>query len=143
MLQSRFHVGKKTLNVLKKTATFFTYRNFDRSFYHTVVYFLLIYAGLTIFAENLLLLHPLIARLSTETAAAFFAFRLHLSPACLFLDSFRCSLLLLVAVIFTVVSLSVIRCRPSRPFIHSVLLLPPSPCNSVIYFAILLPLSHS
>ena len=38
-------------------------------FYLTVVYFLLIYASLTIFTENLFLLHPLIARLSTETAA--------------------------------------------------------------------------
>ena len=35
-----------------------------------------------------------------------------------FLDAFRHSLLLLVAVVFTVVSLSVIHCRPSRPF-HS------------------------
>ena len=51
------------------------HRSFDRSFYCTVVYCLLIYARLTICVENLLLLHPLIARLSTETAA-FFAFRL-------------------------------------------------------------------
>ena len=54
---------------------------------------------------------PLIARLSTETEA-FFAFRLlRRQLVCR-------SLLLLVAVFFTVVSLSVIRCRPSRPF-HS------------------------
>ena len=39
------------------------------------VYFLLIYPHLTICADNPLLLHPLIARLSTETAA-FLAFRL-------------------------------------------------------------------
>ena len=38
-------------------------------FYLTVVYFLLIYARLTICSENLFLLHPLIARLSHETAA--------------------------------------------------------------------------
>ena len=38
-------------------------------FYLSVVYFLLIYARLTICVENLFLLHPLIARLSTETAA--------------------------------------------------------------------------
>ena len=43
--------------------------SFGRSFYRTVVYCLLIYARLTICAENLLLLHPLIARLSNETAA--------------------------------------------------------------------------
>ena len=55
------------------------------------------------------MLRPLIARLST-----FFCFSASSSPACLFLDAFRRSLLLLV----TVVSLSVIRCRPSRPF-HS------------------------
>ena len=40
------------------------------------------------------------------------------SPACLFLNAFRRSLLLLVAVVFTVISLSIICCRPSRPF-HS------------------------
>ena len=49
-----------------KTATFFYAPEF---FYLTVVYFLLIYAHLTFCAENLFLLHPLIARLSTETAA--------------------------------------------------------------------------
>ena len=38
-------------------------------FYVTVVYFLLIYASLSNCTENLFLLHPLIARLSTETAA--------------------------------------------------------------------------
>ena len=63
------------------------------------------------------MLRPLIVRLSTETAA-FFCFSASSSPACLFLDAFRRSLLLLVAVVFTVVSLSVIRCRPSRSF-HS------------------------
>ena len=46
--------------------TFFLRTGF---FYPTVVYFLLIYASLTICAENLFLLRPLIARLSTETAA--------------------------------------------------------------------------
>ena len=45
------------------------HRSFDWSFYLTVVYFLLIYTRLTICADNLLLLHPLIASLSTETAA--------------------------------------------------------------------------
>ena len=63
---------------------------------------------LTIYAENILLLHPFIARLSTETAAFI--------VACLFLDAFRCSLLLLIAVVFTVISLSVIRC--GLPFAH-------------------------
>ena len=72
-LQSRFHVGKKTLSDLKKTATFFYAPEF---FYPTVVYFLLIYASLTICAENLFLLLLQGARLSTETAAFFFAFRL-------------------------------------------------------------------
>ena len=33
------------------------------------------------------------------------------------------------------------RCLPSRPFIHALLLLSPSPCNSVVYFAFLSPLS--
>ena len=47
-----------------------------------------------------------------------FCFSASSSPACLFLDAFRHSLLLLVAVLFIVVSLSVIRCRPSRHF-HS------------------------
>ena len=79
------------------------------------------------------MLHPLIARLSTETAA-FFCFSASSSPACLFLDAFRRSLLLLVAVVFTVVSLSVIRCHQSRPFIRSLLLLPPSPCNAIQSF---------
>ena len=41
-----------------------------QSFYHTVVYYLLIYACLIIYSENLLLLHPLIARLSTEKATS-------------------------------------------------------------------------
>ena len=59
-LQSRFHVGKKTLNDLKKTATFFYAPEF---FYPTVVYFLLIYASLTICADNLFFLRPLIASL--------------------------------------------------------------------------------
>ena len=54
---------------------FFTHRSFDRSFYRTVVYCLLIYAWLTLCADNLLLLPLLIARLSTETAA-FVSFRL-------------------------------------------------------------------
>ena len=45
------------------------------NFYSTVVYCLQIYACLTICAENLLLLHLLIARLSSETAA-FVSFRL-------------------------------------------------------------------
>ena len=58
-------------------ATFFYAPEF---FKLTVVYFLLIYACLTICAENLFLLHPVIARLSTETAAFRFS-----SPACLFL----------------------------------------------------------
>ena len=59
---------------------------------------------------------PLIARLSTETAAfmifGFFVASLFVS-GCI-----QTSLLLLIAVVFTVVSLSVICCCPSRPF-HS------------------------
>ena len=47
-----------------------------------------------------------------------FIFSASSSPACLFLGAFRRSLLLLIAVVFTVVSLSVIHCRPSR-FFHS------------------------
>ena len=94
-------------------ATFFTHWRF---FYHTVVYFLLIYVRLTICAENLFLLHPLIASLALKQQL--FCFSASSSPACLFLDAFRRSFLLLVAVIFTVVSLSIIRCRPSRLF-HS------------------------
>ena len=62
------------------------------------------------------MLRPLIERLSTETAA-FFCFSASSSPASLFL-AFRRSLLLLVAVLFTVVSFFVIRCCPSQPF-HS------------------------
>ena len=49
-LQSRLHVGKKTFNDLKKRRLFITHRSF---FYLTVVYFLLIYARITICAENL------------------------------------------------------------------------------------------
>ena len=62
-------MGKRTLNDFFKCGDFFTHHSFDRSFYSTVVYCLLIYAHLTICAENVLLLHPLIARFSTETAA--------------------------------------------------------------------------
>ena len=51
------------------------HRRFDRTFYHTVFYCLLIYTHLTICEEDLLLLHPPIARLSTETAA-FVSFQL-------------------------------------------------------------------
>ena len=51
------------------------HRSFDRTFYHSIFYCLLIYALLGICEEDLLLLHPLIARVSTETAA-FVSFRL-------------------------------------------------------------------
>ena len=112
-LQSRFRVGKKTLNDFKKRRLFFTHR----SFFPYRCLLLLIYASLTICAENLFLLRPLIAKLSTETEA-FLGFSASSSPACLFLDAFRRSLLFLVAVVFSIVSLSVIRCRPSQPF-HS------------------------
>ena len=135
-LQSRFHVEKKTLNDLKKTATFFYAPEF---FYPTVVYFLLIYASLTICAENLFLLRPLIARLSTERAA-FFAFRL-----------LRCQLVCFwmhsdVHFCFSSLSFSLSSASPSfvvarhSLFILSLLLLPPSPCHSVVYFAFLSPL---
>ena len=135
MLQNHFHMGKNAQRLFKY-GDFFYAHSFDRSFYRTVVYSLLIYTRLTICAENLLLLHPIIARLSTETAAFGFFF-----ASVFVLDVFRCSLLLLIAVVFTVVSLSVI-CRPSRPFIRSLLLLP-SPCHSVVYFSFLSPLSAS
>ena len=62
------------LNNFLKFGDFFTHQ----SFYHTVVYYLLIYACLIIYSEKLLLLHPLIARLSTEKAASV-SFRL---PCC-------------------------------------------------------------
>ena len=63
-------MGKKTLNDFFKFGNFFfTHCSFDRRFYYTVVYCLLIYACPTICAENLLLHYPLIARLSTEIAA--------------------------------------------------------------------------
>ena len=76
------------------------------------------------------MLHPLIARLMKQQL---FYFLVTSSPACLFLDAFRRSLLLLVAVVLFVVSLSVIRCHPSRPF-HSLtsaspaVALPPFSC---------------
>ena len=71
--------------------TFFTHQSFDRSFDHSfyciVVYCLLIYARLTICEENLLLLHPLIARLSTETAAFVFFRILHRQHVCFWMHS--------------------------------------------------------
>ena len=79
---------RKRSTIFKIRRFFFTHRSFDRSFYRTVVYCLLIYARLTICMENLLLLHPLIARLSTETAGVF-CFSASSSPAYLFLDAFR------------------------------------------------------
>ena len=112
-LQSRFHVGKKTFNDLKKWRLFITHRTF---FYLTVVYFLIIYARLTICTENFFCSTHLLQGLALKQQL--FCFSASSSPACLFLDAFRRSLLLLVAVVFTVVSLSVIRCRPSWPF-HS------------------------
>ena len=48
---------------------FFYVPHTDWSFYRTIFLLPLIYASLTICTENLLLLHLLIARLSTETAA--------------------------------------------------------------------------
>ena len=71
----------KNAQRLFKYGDFFYAHSFDRSFYHTVVYSLLIYTRLTICAENLLLLHPLIARLSTETAAfGFFVASVFVTP---------------------------------------------------------------
>ena len=138
-LQSRFHVGKKTLNDLKKRRLFFTHQSF---FYLTVVYFLLIYASLTICEENIFLLRPLIARLSTETAA-FFAFRLlRRQLVCFWMHSD-------VHFCFSSLSFSLSSASPSFVvtrhglFILSLLLLPPLPCHSVVYFAFLSPLSAS
>ena len=61
----------------------------------TVVYFLLNYAHLTICAENLFLFRPLIARLSTETAAfllfGFFVASLFVSGCIqMFTSAFHC-----------------------------------------------------
>ena len=138
-LQSHFHVGKKTFNDLKKWRLFIKHWSF---FYLTVVYFLIIYARLTICAENLFLLHPLIARLSTE-AAAFFAFRLlRRQLVCFWMHSD-------VHFCFSSLSFSLSSASPSFVvarhglFILSLLLLLPSPCHSVVYFAFLLPLSAS
>ena len=71
---------------------------------------------LTIYSDNLFCSTHLLHGLALKQQL--FCFSVTSSPACLFLEAFRCSLLLLVAVVFIVVSLSVIRCRPSRPF-HS------------------------
>ena len=140
-------MGKKTLQIQQ---LFITLRSFDRSFYRTVVYCLLIYARLTICAENLLLLHPLTARLSTETAA-FVSFGLFVASVFVsgyiqtFISASRCCRFhpSSASPSFIVVSLSIVHCRPSRPFFRSLLLLPPSPCHSVVYFAFLSPLSAS
>ena len=139
MLQSRFHVGKKTLNDYKKRRLFITHRSF---FYLTVVYFLLIYARLTICAVNLFLLHPLIARLSTETAPVFSFRILRRQLVCFWMHSD-------VHFCFSSLSFSLSSASPSFVvarhglFILSLLLLPPSPCHSVVYFAFLSPLSAS
>ena len=69
---------------------------------------------LTIYSDNLFCSTHLLQGLALKQQL--FCFLVTSSPACLFLDAFRRSLLLLVAVVFIVVSLSVIRCRPSRPF---------------------------
>ena len=130
---------KENAQRFKKTATFFYAPEF---FYPTVVYFLLIYASLTICAENLFLLRPLIARLSTETAA-FFAFRfLRRQLVCFWIHSD-------VHFCFSSLSFSLSSSSPSfivarhGLFILSLQLLPPSPCHSVVYFAFLSPLSAS
>ena len=139
-LQSCFHEGKKTLNDLKKKRQFFFYA--PEFFYPTAVYFLLIYTSLTICAENLFLLRPLIARLSTETAV-FFAFRLlRRQLVCFWMHSD-------VHFCFSSLSFSLSSASPSFViarhglFTLSLLFLPPSPCHSVVYFAFLSPLSAS
>ena len=58
----------------------------------TVVYCLQIYARLTICAENLLLLHPFITRLSSETAAFFSSRLLRRRRVCFWMHSFLSSL---------------------------------------------------
>ena len=110
-------MAKKTLNVFFKFGNLFLCTGVLIG----VFYCLLIYARLTICAEDLLLLHPLIAKLSTETAA-FVSFRLlRRQRVCFWMHSD----IHFWSVIFPVVSLSVIRCRPSQPFICSLLLLLP------------------
>ena len=71
---------------------------------------------LTICSDNLFCSTHLLQGLALKQQL--FCFSVTSSPACLFLDAFRCSRLLLIAVVFIVISLSVIRCRPSQPF-HS------------------------
>ena len=93
-------------------------------------YCCLIYASLTICVENLFLLRPLIARL-TETAV-FFAFRLlRRQLVCFWMHSD-------VHFCFSSLSFSLSSASPSFVvarhglFILSLLLLPPSPCHSVV-----------
>ena len=50
---------------------FFTHHSFGWSFYHTIFYCPLIYARLTIYMENFLLLHPLIASLALKQMILF------------------------------------------------------------------------
>ena len=101
MLQSSFHVGKKTFNIFFQIRRFLlTQCSFDQSFDHTIVYCLLTYVHLPICMENILLLHPLIARLSVETTA-FVSFW----SLCFFLDAFIRSLLFLLLSFSLVISL--------------------------------------
>ena len=135
-LQSRFHVGKKMLNdFFKFSNLFFTHC----SFYHTVLYCLLIYTRLTNCAEDLLLLHPLIARLSTETAA-FVSFRLlRRQRVCFWMHSdvhFCFSSLSPSSV-----SPSFVVVRPGLSFAH--FCFSRRRFHSVAYFAFLSPLSAS
>ena len=110
----RFHVGKKMFNDFKKNGDFFLRTGVSTGVFRCL---LPIYACLTICADNHLLLHPLVARLSTEIAPLFLLFGIFV--ASLFVsrriqmftsDSRHCR--------FHCVSLFVVRCRPSRPFIR-------------------------
>ena len=142
-------MGKKTLNNFFESGNYFL-RTVVLTGVLTVPFFycILIYARLTICAEDLLLLHPLIARLSTETAA-FVLFGVFVASV------------FVSGCIQTFTSASC-RCRFHRrqplrhslsPVCHSLSpvaafhsLTSASPaidCHSVVYFAFLLPLSAS
>ena len=84
--------------------TSLTYHIFNWSFDHTVFTALFIFMRIY---KCVWMLCPLVVRLSTETTY-FVSFQLLRHRRVLFLDSFRCSLLLIVAVIFTIIGILVI-----------------------------------
>ena len=142
MLQSRFHVGKKTLNDFYKFSDFFfTHRGFDRSFYRTIFYCPLIYMRLTICSEDLLCSTHKLQGLALKQQLLFlfgcFVTSVFVS-GCIqtFTTASRCCrfhrhqplhhLLSLIAAFHSLTSAS-----------------PAVACHSVIYFAFLSPLSAS